>query len=250
MLGAFRLVAWNIRAGGGMRREQIRDGINDLSADAVILSEFRSTPPSQWLAGELASLGLVHQSSTVDQVGHGVNALLIASRSPLRPARLRQQPREAGRWRAVQLEQPRLLLGGMHVLNQHTGRKPDFHDAVLGLMRRWRNGPAVFAGDTNSGRRGEDEQTRVFTQPTSAWFDLIHEAGWRDAFRLVHGQKREYTWYSPGHGNGFRLDQAFVSPDLADRILDVQHIWIGGARRRDAVSDHAAVVLDLDVPSA
>ena len=137
----------------------------------------------------------------------------------------------------------------MHVPNQHTGRKPEYHDAVLTLMRRWNRGPAVFAGDTNSGRKGEDEETSVFNNKTTGWFDQIKEAGWRDAYRLVHGSKREFTWYSPGHDNGFRLDQAFVSPQLIDRVTDVRHLWVEDKdqlQRRDAVSDHAALIVEFD----
>lgn len=149
----------------------------------------------------------------------------------------------------VRLAVPRVAIGGVHVPNQHTGRKPQFHDAVLQLIQRWRGGPAIIAGDTNSGRIGEDEETAVFNRRTTQWFDRIHEAGWRDAYRLVHGAKREFTWYSPGHDNGFRLDQAFISPELVERLIDVQHLWVSDEDqrgRRDAVSDHAALVVDFD----
>ena len=71
--------------------------------------------------------------------------------------------------------------------------------------------------------------------------------GWLDAFRLVHGAKREYTWYSH-RNNGFRLDQAFVSPELSGQIGATYHKW-GQDRdysnRRDALSDHAALLLKL-----
>ena len=120
---------------------------------------------------------------------------------------------------------------------------------VLSVMRRWKRVPAIFAGDTNSGRKGEDEETSVFNNKTTAWFDQIKEAGWRDAYRLVHGSKREFTWYSPGHDNGFRLDQAFVSPQLIDRVTDVRHLWVADRdhiQRRDAVSDHAALIVEFD----
>jgi exonuclease III len=246
----FRVVAWNIRAGGGVRIDRIGETITDLAPDVAVLSEFRATPPSVELAKRLARDGLCHQVSTGHEISMATNGLLIATRTPLSNRQLRRRPTEPGRFKAVKVSLPTLTIAGMHIPNQHTGRKPQYHDAVLNLMQGWRGGPALFAGDTNSGRSGIDEQTRVFNQKTTAWFDRIEEAGWRDAFRLVHGSRQEFTWYSPGHDNGFRLDQVFVSPQLVERVENVSHIWAEDdrqAHRRDAVSDHAALVVDLDL---
>ncbi len=247
----FRIVAWNIRAGGGVRVDQITQILQELAPDTVVLSEFRSTAPSTRLSHALHQQGLLHQRSTTAQVSPGANALLIASRTPLRRVALKQYPREPGRWLIIRLQQPRLTIAGVHVPNQHTGRKPQFHDAILSLMRRWRGGPAIVIGDTNSGKRDEDEERPVFNQRTTRWFELIHASGWRDAFRHLHGAKREYTWYSPGHDNGFRLDQAFVSRELSNQISHIQHLWPRDPNKpnaRDAISDHAALVLDLNLP--
>ncbi|MEM7099109.1 MAG: endonuclease/exonuclease/phosphatase family protein [Pseudomonadota bacterium] len=250
MSQAFRLVAWNIRAGGGVRVDAIADALLDWRGDAIVLSEFRATQASSTLAQALSAQGYPFQIDTTHQVKHGGNALLIAAREPIRKVGLRRYPTEPGRWCAVRLQKTRLVICGLHVPNQHTGRKPKFHDEVLALMQRWRGGPAIIAGDTNSGRIGEDEETSIFNQRTTSWFDEIHNAGWADAFRLKYGMRREFTWYSPGHDNGFRLDQAFVSPRLTDCVADCQHIWAGGRddTRRDRVSDHAAVIVDICLP--
>jgi exonuclease III len=249
MTSTFRLVAWNIRAGGGVRAEKIGRALHEFAPSAIILSEYRSTPPSRDISSSLALTGCSYQSTSVNEVDNGQNALLIAATQPMRQVALRNRPSEPGRWRIVRLAQPKLVIAGVHVPNQHTGRKPQFHDSVLSLIRRWKGGPAIIAGDTNSGKIGEDEETSVFNQRTSAWFEKIHAAGWRDAFRLVHGGKREFTWYSPGHRNGFRLDQAFVSPELVTRVKDVRHEWpvdFDQPERRDALSDHAALIVDFD----
>ncbi len=57
----FRVVAWNIRAGGGRRVEGILRQLADWNADAVMLSEFRGSPPSTWLVQQLDLLGLPYQ---------------------------------------------------------------------------------------------------------------------------------------------------------------------------------------------
>ncbi|MEM7018922.1 MAG: endonuclease/exonuclease/phosphatase family protein [Pseudomonadota bacterium] len=252
MADLFRVVAWNIRAGGGTRAVKISRSILKLNPDVVILSEYRSTQPSQNIAQVLAQHDYLHQSTTTSEVAPTRNALLIAARSPFIQLALDYAPDEPGRWNILRLSNPDLLIAGMHIPNQHTGRKPQYHEAVLTTMRHWRDIPAIFAGDTNSGRKGEDEETAVFNNRTTAWFDQIEAAGWRDAFRLVHGPKREFTWYSPGHNNGFRLDQAFISPRLVEHIIDVRHLWVvdeENPNRRDAMSDHAALIIDVDIHS-
>ncbi len=243
-----RIVSWTIRAGGGKRIEGIADQLRGWRPDVVALSEFRDTPPSQQLSSLLRDLGLTQQRSSVDAHHRASNCLLLASRWPLRLAGLRGRQPEAMRWlvASVGASQP-FTLAAMHVPNQVSGRKYPFLDAVLALAQRWRNGPAIFFGDTNSGRMGLDEESPAFTQREEDWIDGMEGAGWPDAFRLLHPRKRIYTWYSPNAGNGFRLDQAFPNPELLPRLRRVRYVWgtVAGSERRDALSDHAAMIVDL-----
>jgi exonuclease III len=243
-----RIVAWNIRAGGGVRADAIARQVARWAADVVVLSEFRATPPSLALAGALAARGLEHQLTTANPRRAGANALLVAARWPVRRLRLGAAPREPGRWLATAVGGPRpILVGAMHVPNRVTGRKYPFLDAVLGCARGWRLGPALFVGDTNSGRRGLDEEVPTFNAREEGWIDALAACGWIDAFRHLHADTRAYTWYSPNGRNGFRLDQAFVNAPLLPHVERVAYVWGGvrRGRRRDAVSDHAALLLDL-----
>jgi exonuclease III len=243
-----RVVAWNIRAGGGVRARRIGRQIARWAPDVVVLSEFRATPPSCALAGALAAGGWPHQLTTADARVPGANALLIAARRPLRRIRLRAAPVEPYRWLAAEVAGSLpLVVGAMHVPNRVTGRKYPFLDAVLACARGWRHGPALFVGDTNSGRRGLDEEVPGFNAREEGWIDGLGGCGWRDAFRHLRAEERIYTWYSPNGANGFRIDQAFVNAALLARLEEAVHIWGGPRRRarRDVLSDHAALVVDL-----
>ena len=68
-----RVVAWNIRAGGGRRVPAIADQIARWAPDVVALSEFRATPPSSDLARALSGHGLGYQLSTASSGYPGVN---------------------------------------------------------------------------------------------------------------------------------------------------------------------------------
>lgn len=243
-----RIVAWNIRAGGGGRVGAIAAQLRRWQADVVALSEFRATPPSRLLAAALAAAGLAHQLSTADPRRPDANALLVAARWPLRRIRLAARPVEPHRWIVTAVAGPApLIVGAMHVPNRASGRKYPFLDAVLACARRWRRGPALLVGDTNSGRREIDEEVPAFNAREEGWIDALAGCGWHDAFRHLRPAERAYTWYSPNGRNGFRLDQAFVNRALLARLKAAEYAW-GGARRRgrrDGLSDHAALVVDL-----
>ena len=247
-----RIVAWNIRAGGGRRAGAIASQLGDWAADVVVLSEFRGTASSGGLETALAEAGLSHQLKTADPARPALNALLVASRWPLRRMRLRAAPAEPGRWLAAAIHASTpLVVGAMHVPNRVGGRKYPFLDAALTCARRWRLGPALFVGDTNSGRRGIDEEASAFSAREEGWIDGLAACGWADAFRHLHGSARVYTWYSPNGRNGFRIDQAFVNRHLLPHLTSVAHVWAGATpERRDVLSDHAALLVDIaDVSS-
>ena len=231
-----RVVAWNIRAGGGIRAAAIVRQLARWAPDVVALSEFRATPPSCALADALRA-HLRYQLTTAHRDTPNTNALLIASRWPLRRLRLRGSPDERHRWLAVTIDAPQtLVLGAMHVPNRAEGRKYPFLDAVLGCARGWQLGPALFIGDTNSGRRGLDEQVPGFNAIEEGWVDGLDECGWRDAFRHLQPDARTYTWYSPNGRHGFRIDQAFVN--AVARASQGRSLRMG--RRQPTRAPHAA----------
>jgi exonuclease III len=246
-----RLISWNIRAGGGGRVTGIVAQLQRWQPDMVALQEFRGTAPSRQLALHLADLNLPYQLCTVVPEKPATNALLLASRYPLQIIRAAQAPADLSRWLLAKIDCERpFSIGVMHVPNAVSGRKAPFHQAVLTLAQRWRRGPALFVGDTNTGISGLDDVTQVFTLREEAWMRGLQAAGWHDVFRRQHGDKRVYTWYSPNAGNGFRLDQAFVNRRLVEHVSGVHYVWGVDHKapwRRDALSDHAALILDLQI---
>lgn len=250
MNGSTRLIAWNIRAGGGRRVDAILAQLRRWAPDVVTLSEFRGTEPSLALARGLATQGLPHQLCSAQPKRPHVNALIVASRWPLRRIRMSCAPADC-RWLLASVDAPApFAVGAMHVPNRVSGLKYPFLDAVLEVARRWRRGPALLAGDTNSGRRGIDEEAPAFNLREEHWIDALAACGWTDAYRALAGRRRAYTWYSPNGRNGFRIDQAFLNAPLMRRVREARYVWgrvVRGARQ-DAISDHAALVVDLGNP--
>ena len=245
-----RIVAWNIRAGGGVRAAAIEEQLSRWQPDVASLCEYRATEPSQRLALGLAGRGLAFQETTARPKTASANSLLVASRWPLRRLRLRRAPWEPRRWLTVRVEAAAPFgLAAVHAPIMVTGRKMSFLAAIEATLEAWRLRPALLIGDTNCGWPGLDEETPVFNQATGHWLDSLAALGWRDAFRHLHGEERFYTWYSPNAGNGFRLDQAFLNRRLMPRLRSAFYEWgraADGDERRKALSDHAALIVDLD----
>jgi exonuclease III len=246
-----RIVSWNIRAGGGQRILEIGRQLQEWQPDIVALSEFRATLPSERLAGLLGEAGLVHQLTTANKERHATNALLLASRFPLKQIWLQTAPQETTRWLLAQIATtPAFAVGVMHIPNYVSGRKHPFHEAVLAVVNQWLLGPGLLIGDTNSGLPGLDEETKVFGRREESWFQSLAIKGWVDIFRHLKGQERIYTWYSPNGGNGFRIDQAFVNQHLLRYVADVGYEWGKSGvdmSRREALSDHAAIIIDFEL---
>lgn len=230
-----------------MRWRSIVDYLLAELPDVIALSEFRGTDASLCIAEALMANGYKYQRTTVDRSNPVLNSLLVASLHPLRRLHLSAAPAVPARWLAVNVyaAQP-ICIMAVHVPNRHTGAKYPFLDALDAITRRWRGLPAVIAGDTNSGRIRLDEENPAFNRIEDRWITAMDDRGWRDAFRVLRPQAREYTWYSPNRGNGFRLDQMFVHPDLVAEIESFSHQWVDATdKRRDVVSDHAALLLTL-----
>lgn len=244
-----RIVAWNIRAGGGRRVATIAEQLRIWQPDVVALCEFRGTPPSRWLAEALVEQGLRYQLTTVSPQQPAANALLIAARYPLHPLPLILTPSYPLRWLPVRLAAPQpLFVTALHVPNYVSRQKQPFFTGLLARLQRWPAGPGLLIGDTNSGLPEIDEENPAFTDLERSWFDALATLGWHDVFRRLHGNRRVYTWYSPTAGNGFRLDQAFANDALLPHIRAMDYLWgidPTNPVRRDALSDHAAILLDL-----
>ena len=77
-----RLVAWNIRQGGGSRLPRIADTLKRQDADILVLSEYRGGPSATRLCAALHALGYRHATTLVPPPNR--NGVLIAARCPFR----------------------------------------------------------------------------------------------------------------------------------------------------------------------
>jgi endonuclease/exonuclease/phosphatase family metal-dependent hydrolase len=93
-------------------------------------------------------------------------------------------------------------------------------------------GPRLLVGDLN-------------TPHDSPVFDPLRSAGWEDAWMAKHPDQPGYTFEA---GNWWtRIDYAWLDPELAHHLVDVQ--VVGDETRPDGVhpSNHAGLLIELDL---
>lgn len=227
-----RITTWNLRGGGGKRIPSIAERLLAEAPDLCVLTEYRSRPGSA-LKSELQL-----QHSVESRMPENHNGVLAYGSSSLHEVRTHNRPLSGHRWLAVQSRGIKLL--GVHIPNQsERWNKDDFWEKLLLYARRHRLTPGIIAGDFNTGLPA-DTENEAFKH---AWcFQTLLDMGWVDAWRAVHGDSREYTWYSPNGGNGYRLDHIFLAKPLAVRLIGASH---DHKVREQGLSDHSLLTVDL-----
>lgn len=225
----------NIRHGGSRRVVAIADRLAEYRPDVVVLTEFRANSHGEVLLRRLAGAGLIHHR--VAPAGARTNAVAVVSRHPL----------SQGRWftelgpnqhRLLEVEVLGVTLLGLY-MPMNYAKAPVFEflirrQVALGQL------PALLLGDLNTGKRYVDEEGATFIVPH--YLDRMDALGWVDLWRRFHGERREYSWYSP-KGNGFRIDHAFASASLAGRVVEAAY---SHDEREAGLSDHSLLRVKLD----
>jgi exodeoxyribonuclease-3 len=196
-----RVLAWNIRHGGGKRVEGIRAALRRHAAEVVVLCEYRGGGSGARLRDALAGLGYRHATAAEPPAGR--NGVLVAARNPFRDhgTLIGSVPEPH---RMIQVEFPTFRLVGVYLPNQ--AAKVPYWEEIVAASAGMAGKPAVVLGDFNTTRHFLDEVGALCA--TSVYMDVMERIGFSDVWRRRHPDRREYSWFST-RGNGFRIDHAF-----------------------------------------
>ena len=232
MRATISILSWNIRQGGGSRVDKILAALREDDSEILVLSEFRNNDHGLRIRTNLLQRG--YEWQVVSAARGATNSVLIASRFPCGSALFASSdPNYADN--IVRADLPVCRLYGVYMPHKKKHRLFDFLlDDELDEET-----PSIIAGDFNSGFNGIDQTGNSF------WYEdkltALKERGYLDAFREIHGDVREYSWFSQ-QGNGFRYDHIWLHPALRPILQDCHYIdqW-----RVDGLSDHAAMKIVL-----
>lgn len=235
---SLRVIAWNIRSGGGERGRSIADAIAKHEADVAILIEYRPKGSAQ-LLNQLQGLGYPHAvlSKPVPKIG----GVAIVSRRPIveEPCVSESDP-FASRIMIARVPDADLVVCGLYGPLESEAFD-DCWRSLLGPVRERADQPVLVAGDLNTGAPTLDAPGKRFFG--SQFFAELSAAGYTDLWRREHGDEaREHSWF--GRTNGYRIDHAFASQRLLPRV---EKCWYSHGEREQKMSDHSAVLVDLTV---
>lgn len=162
--------------------------------------------------------------------------------------------------RFLQLDFGKLSVASIYLPSGSSGQarqavKFDFMDRmspVFARMRRQRR-EFILCGDWNIAHHKIDienwrgnQKNSGFLPEERAWLTtLLDERGWVDAFRVVNGEPRQYTWWS-NRGRaweknvGWRIDYQIITPGLRARVQ------AASIYKDERFSDHAPLTIDYD----
>lgn len=240
-----RILSWNILAGGGVRCGRILEILRGYGPDIITLQETVGTRAGD-LCHVLGKAGYTHGFAAPR--GAGERGLCILSRLPLRRVGLQRPPQAAvypRGWLEVEVVGCDLRLGAVYGPAEGPAIAR-FWDATAAWLPRRVARRFLMVGDFNAGASGIDAADYRFRAGKA--FGELSSTGFVDCWRREHGERLEYTWFSrPGRGGagrGFRIDHAFASPRLAERVTACRY---DHSVRERGVSDHSLLVLDLSL---
>jgi exodeoxyribonuclease-3 len=231
-----KIVALNLRHGGGSRIPRIEAAFAAHAPDVLILPEFRHNAAGAALRAWLDKFGHRHQlAPATDAPAH--NSVLLTARAPLRALEFPELGAEARRCVAARLGS--LTIFGFYFAVMEA-KRPLFA-FIRQLPKTLLKKETLLIGDFNTGCRYWDEGRMDLSLVEE--FGAVLGCGWTDVWRQRHPGIREWSWVEPwGRHIGYRLDHALISPPLLTRVRDVRYSHV---ERETGVSDHSALVLEL-----
>lgn len=237
-----KILSWNLLHGGGRRIEALGDAMLSYDADVIFLNEYRHNQAGEELRQRLTNAGYAYQIAP--HANPKENIIFAASKHPFEatsfPGQLSDPELGDFTARALLVRMAGLNLFGIYMPSMKY-KRPVF-DFLINLPENFLSEPSLLIGDLNTGRHYEDEAGATFV--SAYQFDALLDQGWIDTWRQRNPEKREFTWYSNGYHNGFRLDHALASPSLNQQITDV---YYSHKEREDKVTDHSLMIVDVAV---
>jgi exodeoxyribonuclease-3 len=235
-----KVLAWNLRHGGGSRIPNIAAAIVAHGPDVAILTEYRASAGRE-LRGRLRDAGYAHAEEA--PLTSRQNGVAIVSRWPLQPAGSCPAPVPPHRWLEVYAPEVMTSFVGFYGPLENEAFDDWWHAVRVAVQPRLQD-RFLMAGDFNTGMSVVDAPRNQFY--CSDHFEALQQLGMRDAWRVHNPNTREYSWFSVRGGrpvNGFRLDHALASPPLANHVTRAHYSH--SEREVMKISDHSILLVEF-----
>ncbi len=237
-----KIVTWNIRIGGSKSSfDVIINYLNEHHSDIIILTEFYNNEKREAIKKGLFASGYVWQN--VISGFQGGDSILIASKlyfEDVTDSSDYHIPSE--RWVEIHLTEEDIYILAAYIPSYLT-RQHDrdvFWSELLSYAEKNKDKRTVIIGDYNVSFLDENQGP-----PASCFENLasLNKLGWTDSWRYTHKGRTQSDWNNPDE-DGFRIDHAFVSPPLAEHLVNCSFSHEGNLLQ---LSSHSVLAVEIDL---
>ncbi|MEL6123827.1 MAG: hypothetical protein AAFR14_08895, partial [Bacteroidota bacterium] len=213
------------------RSKGIVRAIREINPDIIALNEWRNNATGTQMRIDLLRLGYLHQVTSAAQSSS--NTAFLASKFPCSSI-LYSDIDDVYSDNVVAG-----IFGAFTILSVYLPHKKQ-HRLLDWIIDEFIvEYPTSIIDMINTGINHVDQDGDSF------WYtdrlESLATKGFRDAFRALHGDKREYSWYSH-QGNGYRYDHSYASDHLLPLIQSCEYLH---HYREGGLSDHSPMLLVL-----
>ncbi len=253
-----KIVSYNVNGIRAAVRKGLVDWLAAHDFDIVCLQESKAQPDQVDMAA-FEELGYRHYWHSAEKKGYS-GVVILTRHEPDRVSEgcgIEQYDREG---RIIRADFGSTTLLNCYFPSGTSGEiRQGFKMEFLADFHKWVNelreerSELIIVGDYNIAHTEIDIHDPVRNKKSSgflpeerAWLTQWFADGFTDAFRHVHPEKVEYSWWSyranaRANNKGWRIDYQSVSDALADKLRRAGHL-------SDALhSDHCPVLVEIDL---
>ncbi|MEI6529549.1 MAG: exodeoxyribonuclease III [Candidatus Falkowbacteria bacterium] len=254
-----KIISWNVNGIRAVAKKGLAAFLREEAPDILCVQEVKISEISR-LETEFDFLGYREYWNSARRPGYSGTAMLIKDnfKGALSEKNGIGIERFDDEGRIQTLELKKYYLVNVYFPNSNSelsrlNYKIEFNQALLKYLKKLeKTKPVVITGDYNVAheaidlaRPKENEGSAGYTKEERGWFKSFLKAGFIDTFRLLNGDKIQYSWWSFRAGArarnvGWRIDYFCVS-DKLKKTLKKAYIL-----DKITGSDHAPIGLELD----
>ena len=223
-----KLLALNIRQGGGTRIAAICSYLIAQDCDALVISEFRRNTRGEQIIALLRQAGFshVHHNNTDSKQ----NTVMLATKQASTLLKIDDCPNE---WSIIGINWAGLQLIGTYFPQRKAKA------GVFSKLEDIATSKLLAIGDFNTGSNILDSEGSKF-HCSDQFLNLANKT-LTDLWRDHNGEiAQEYSWYSNA-GNGFRIDHALAGINATNRCVTCYY----DHSTRETLTDHSALIVEL-----
>ncbi|CAI4230931.1 unnamed protein product [Auanema sp. JU1783] len=252
-------LSWNVAGLRAIAKRNSQKEFNKEKADVIFLSETKCKEWPVELESDFKGYHKTLVNSTVKNGGYAGVAVL----SKVKPIKIWKgidSDNFDNEGRMVTVEFPNFFFIGCYVPNSGRGlvnldKRENWEKLFMERIKELdKKKPVIYAGDLNVAHNEIDlanpasnrNKTPGFTDKERQWFTDLLDAGFKDTYRELHPDDKEYSFWSYMGGAraknvGWRLDYYVISERIMEKVIksNIQTEIMG--------SDHAPVYLEINI---